>query len=139
MAGNRTFSIIKPDAVAKGYTGKIIDDILQAGFQIKAMKLLRMSKEMAAQFYKVHQGKPFYEDLITYMSSGPCVVMVLEKENAVEDFRQLIGNTDPKKAAEGTIRRKYAESIEANAIHGADSDENAQREIRFFFAEIEEV
>ncbi len=139
MAGNRTFSIIKPDAVAKGYIGKIIDDILQAGFQIKAMKLLRMTKEMAAQFYKVHKGKPFYEDLITYMSSGPCVVMVLEKENAVEDFRQLIGNTDPKKAAEGTIRRKYAESIEANAIHGADSDENAQREIRFFFAEIEEV
>jgi nucleoside-diphosphate kinase len=139
MAGNLTFTIIKPDAVAAGHTGKIIDHILQAGFRVRAMRLLHMTTGMAEGFYAVHRERPFFKDLVSYMSSAPCIPMVLEKANAVADFRTLIGATDPSKAEPGTIRQLYAQSIEANAIHGSDSDENALREARYFFAEIEEV
>lgn len=129
--------MIKPDAVGAGNTGAITKMIEEAGFKIVAMKKTYMSKERAGQFYAVHKERPFYEDLTTYMSSGPIVPMILEKDNAVEDFRKLIGATNPKEAAEGTIRKLFAESIEANAIHGSDSDENATIEGNFFFAEIE--
>ncbi|MCS6904173.1 MAG: nucleoside-diphosphate kinase [Bacteroidia bacterium] len=137
MAGNRTLAIIKPDAVERGFTGKIIDHILTAGFQIKAMKLLRLSSTQAAQFYIVHKERPFYNDLVKFMTSGPVIPMILEKENAVESFRKLIGATDPAKAEEGTIRKLYAQNIEANAIHGSDSDENALIEAAFFFSTLE--
>lgn len=139
MPGNITLAIIKPDSVKNGYVGKIIDRILQAGFRIRAMKLIHLTEKEAAQFYIIHKEKPFYQSLIRFMTSGPCIPMILEKENAVSEFRQLIGATDPTQAAEGTIRKEFATSIEANAIHGSDSDENALREARFFFAEIEEV
>ncbi|UII33404.1 nucleoside-diphosphate kinase [Fulvivirga ulvae] len=137
MAGKRTFTMIKPDAVGAGNTGAITKMIEEAGFKIVAMKKTYMSKERAGQFYAVHKERPFYEDLTNYMSSGPIVPMILEKDNAVEDFRKLIGATNPKEAAEGTIRKLFAESIEANAIHGSDSDENATIEGNFFFAETE--
>lgn len=138
MAGNRTFTMIKPDAVGAGNVGAIIKMIQEAGFSIKAMKMTKMSAERAGQFYEVHKERPFYNDLCEYMSSGAIVPMILEKDNAVEDFRTLIGATNPKEAAEGTIRALFAESIEANAIHGSDSDENAEIEGRFFFAKTEE-
>lgn len=137
MAGNRTFTMIKPDAVSAGNTGAIIKMIEEAGFKIIAMKKTLMSGERAGQFYEVHKERPFYQDLTNYMSLGPIVPMILEKSNAVEDFRKLIGATDPKKAEEGTIRNIFATSIEANAIHGSDSDENAEIEGNFFFAELE--
>lgn len=137
MAGNRTFTMIKPDAVGNKHTGKIIDDILDAGFSIKAMKFLKLSNEQAESFYDIHRERPFFGDLVSYMTSGPIVAAILEKDNAVEDFRKLIGATNPAEAAEGTIRKKYATSIEANAVHGSDSDENAQREGSFFFSEFE--
>ncbi|WP_040496791.1 nucleoside-diphosphate kinase [Fulvivirga imtechensis] len=137
MAGNRTFTMIKPDAVGAGNTGAIIKMIEEAGFKIVAMKKTYMSKERAGQFYAVHKERPFYQDLTNYMSSGPIVPMILEKDNAVEDFRKLIGATNPQDAAEGTIRKLFAKSIEANAIHGSDSDENAEIEGRFFFADVE--
>ncbi|MBL3656968.1 MULTISPECIES: nucleoside-diphosphate kinase [Fulvivirga] len=137
MAGNRTFTMIKPDAVGAGNTGAIIKMIEEAGFKIVAMKKALLTKERAGQFYEVHKERPFYNDLTTYMSSGAIVPMILEKDNAVEDFRKLIGATNPKEAAEGTIRAIFAESIEANAIHGSDSDENAEIEGKFFFAEVE--
>ncbi|MCS7029083.1 MAG: nucleoside-diphosphate kinase [Bacteroidia bacterium] len=139
MATNRTLSIIKPDAVSAGNAGKIIDEILQAGFKIVAMKLVRLSTEQAAKFYEVHKERPFYKDLVNFMSSGPIIPMILEKENAVADFRKLIGATNPAQAEEGTIRKKYATNVERNAIHGSDSDENALIESRFFFASIEEI
>ena len=139
MAGNLTLTILKPDALQNGHTGKIIDHILGAGFRIRAMKLMHLTPAQAGQFYEVHRERPFYNDLVNYMSSGPCVPMVLEKANAVEDFRTTIGATDPAKAAEGTIRKLYAQSIEANAVHGSDSDENALREAAFFFSELERV
>lgn len=129
--------MIKPDAVSAGNTGAIIKMIEEAGFRIVAMKKTYMSQERAGQFYAVHKDRPFYGDLTKYMSSGPIVPMILEKENAVEDFRKLIGATNPKEAAEGTIRQLFAESIEANAIHGSDSDENAELEGNFFFSETE--
>lgn len=129
--------MIKPDAVGAGHIGAITKMIEEAGFTIKAMKLTRMSSERAGQFYAVHKERPFYNDLCAYMSSGDIVPMILEKENAVEDFRTLIGATNPKEAAEGTIRNLFATSIEANAIHGSDSDENAAIEGNFFFSEIE--
>ncbi len=132
-----TLTIIKPDAVGKGYTGKIIDDILQAGFTIRAMKQLRLTPAQARSFYEVHKERPFYNDLVEFMTSGPVVVAILEKENAVEDFRDLIGATNPAEAAEGTIRKKYAESIQNNAVHGSDSAENAAREAGFFFSSLE--
>ncbi len=139
MAGNRTLTIIKPDAVANGYTGKIINHIIEAGFKIIAMKLIHLSEKEAGAFYEVHKERPFYKDLVSFMVSGPCVPMILEKENAVEDFRKLIGATDPQKAEPGTIRNLYAKSIDANAIHGSDSDENAQIESNFFFSRLERV
>lgn len=137
MAGNRTFSMIKPDAVAAGNSGAILKMIEEAGFKILAMKMTKMSKETAGKFYAVHRERSFYEDLCNYMSSGVIIPLILEKENAVADFRTLIGATNPKDAAEGTIRKLFAQSIEANAIHGSDSDENAQIEGNFFFAEVE--
>lgn len=129
--------MIKPDAVANMHTGKIIDDILQGGFSIKAMKFIHLSKEKAEAFYDIHRERPFFADLVSFMTSGPIVAAVLEKDNAVTDFRTLIGATNPAEAAEGTIRNKYAKSIDANAIHGSDSDENAEREASFFFSEFE--
>lgn len=137
MAGKRTFTMIKPDAVAAGNTGAIIKMIEEAGFNIVAMKKTYMSKDRAGQFYAVHKERPFYADLTNYMSSGAIVPMILEKDNAVEDFRKLIGATNPADAAEGTIRKMFAKSIEANAIHGSDSDENAEIEGSFFFSETE--
>ncbi len=130
--------MIKPDAVGAGNTGAIIKMIEEAGFRIIAMKKTHLSKERAGQFYEVHKERPFYNDLTSYMSSGAIIPMILEKDNAVEDFRKLIGATNPKEAAEGTIRALFAESIEANAIHGSDSDENAQIEGSFFFSATEQ-
>jgi nucleoside-diphosphate kinase len=129
--------MIKPDAVGAGNTGAIIKMIEEAGFRIVALKKTMLTPERAGQFYAVHKERPFYGDLVKYMSSGPIVPMILEKANAVEDFRNLIGATDPKKAAPGTIRALFAKSIEANAIHGSDSDENAVIESNFFFSELE--
>ena len=130
---NITFTMIKPDAVANGHTGKIIDQIIEAGFTIRAMKYTKLSEETAGAFYNVHKERPFFGDLVSFMTSGTIVAAVLEKENAVADFRTLIGATDPKKAEEGTIRNRFAESIEANAVHGSYSDENAANEASFFF------
>ncbi|WP_134089760.1 nucleoside-diphosphate kinase [Olivibacter sp. XZL3] len=138
MATNRTFTMIKPDAVGNGYIGAILNDIIQAGFKIVAMKYTQLTSETAGAFYAVHKERPFYKDLVGFMSSGPIVAAILEKENAVEDFRALIGATDPSKAEEGTIRNKYAKSIEANAVHGSDSDENAAIEGSFFFSALEQ-
>jgi len=137
MATNKTFTMIKPDAVEAGNIGAITKMIEEAGFTIKAMKLTKLSSERAGEFYEVHKERPFYNDLCAYMSSGAIVPMILEKDNAVEDFRTLIGATNPQDAAEGTIRNLFAKSIEANAIHGSDSDENAAIEGSFFFAGIE--
>lgn len=137
MAGNRTFTMIKPDAVAANNTGAITRMIEEAGFRIVAMKKTHLTKERAGQFYEIHKARPFYDDLCTYMSSGPIVPMILEKANAVEDFRKLIGATDPKKAEKGTIRNLFAKSIEANAVHGSDSDANADIEGNFFFSGLE--
>lgn len=134
MATNRTFTMLKPDAIENGYTGKIIDMIIQAGFEIKAMKLTRLTTEQAQKFYEVHSERPFYGELVEYMTSGPVVAAILEKDNAVADFRALIGATDPSEAAEGTIRKYYAESKGRNAVHGSDSDENAEIEGEFHFS-----
>jgi nucleoside-diphosphate kinase len=133
MAGNRTFTMIKPDAVESNNIGNITQMIADAGFKIKAMKLTQLSKVQAEKFYAVHNERPFYGELVDYMTSGPIVAAVLEKENAVIDFRNLIGSTDPNEAEEGTIRKKYAESKGRNAVHGSDSDENAQIEADFHF------
>ncbi len=137
MATNRTFTMIKPDAVANGHIGAILNDIIAGGFKIVAMKYVHLTDVSAGNFYAVHKERPFYGDLVSFMTSGPIVAAILEKDNAVEDFRTLIGATDPKKADEGTIRNKYAESIEANAVHGSDSDENAEIEGNFFFSQFE--
>jgi nucleoside-diphosphate kinase len=137
MAGNRTFTMLKPDAVGANNTGAITKMIEEAGFRIVAMKKTQLTEERAGQFYAVHKERPFYKDLCTYMSSGPIVPMILEKANAVEDFRKLIGATDPKKAEVGTVRNLFAKSIEANAIHGSDSDVNAEIEGSFFFSGLE--
>ncbi len=138
MATNRTFTMIKPDAVSAGNTGAITKMIEEAGFKIVSMKKTKLSAEQAGQFYAIHKERPFYKDLCAYMSSGAIVPMILEKANAVEDFRKLIGATDPKKAEVGTIRNLFATSIEANAIHGSDSDENAAIEGSFFFTQFEQ-
>ncbi|MEM6359291.1 MAG: nucleoside-diphosphate kinase [Bacteroidota bacterium] len=138
MAEKRTFTMIKPDAVNAGNTGAITKMIEEAGFKIIAMKKTQLTKQRAGQFYEVHKDRPFYNDLTSYMSSGPIIPMILEKDDAVADFRKLIGATNPKEAAEGTIRALFAESIEANAIHGSDSDENAEIEGNFFFSETEQ-
>jgi len=137
MAGKLTFTMIKPDAVAAGNTGAITKMIEESGFKIISMKKTMLSKERAGEFYEIHRERPFYKDLCNYMSSGPIIPMILEKDNAVEDFRKLIGATNPKEAAAGTIRNLFAKSIEANAIHGSDSDQNAQIEGNFFFSGIE--
>ncbi len=137
MATNRTFTMIKPDATSNNYIGPILAKINEAGFRIVAMKLTRLSRVNAGKFYEIHKERPFYNDLVEYMSSGTIVAAILEKENAVEDFRKLIGATDPAKAEKGTIRNLYAKSIEANAVHGSDSDENARIEGDFFFSGLE--
>lgn len=137
MATNRTFTMIKPDAVANGYIGAILNDIIAGGFKIVAMKYIQLTTESAGNFYAIHKERPFYKDLVNFMTSGPIVAVILEKDNAVEDFRTLIGATDPTKAEAGTIRNKYAQSIEANAVHGSDSDENAEIEGNFFFSQFE--
>ncbi len=138
MTTNRTFSMIKPDAVQAGNIGAILAMIEKAGFRIVAMRMTKLSKARAGQFYEVHKERPFYDDLCTYMSSGHIVALILEKENAVADFRKLIGATDPTKAEEGTIRKMFAKSIEANAVHGSDSDENAAIEGSFFFSKMQQ-
>ena len=137
MAGNRTFTMIKPDAVKNGHTGAILAQINKAGFRIVAMKKTQLTVSKAGAFYEVHKERPFYQELVDFMSSGPIVAAILEKENAVEDFRTLIGATNPAEAEAGTIRALYATSIGENAVHGADSDENAHREGNFHFAETE--
>lgn len=134
---NRTFTMIKPDAVAAGNIGNILQMINNAGFNIVAMKYTKLSTEQAGQFYAVHSARPFYGELTEFMSSGPIVAAILEKDNAVEDFRKLIGATNPAEAAEGTIRKMYAKSIGENAVHGSDSDENAKIEGDFFFSGLE--
>lgn len=137
MSGNITFTMIKPDAVRKNAIGGILEMMNAAGFRIIAMKYTKLTKEMAGAFYAVHKERPFYGELVEFMSSGPIVAAILEKENAVEDFRKLIGATDPSKADEGTIRKKYASSIGENAVHGSDSDENAIIESDFHFSKVE--
>jgi len=134
MATNRTFTMIKPDAVQNGHMGNIINDILEAGFSIRAMKYTKLSTDQAKEFYAVHAERPFYGELVEYMTSGTIVAAILEKENAVQSFRDLIGSTDPAEAAEGTIRKNYAESKAKNAVHGSDSDENAAIEGAFHFS-----
>ncbi len=135
---NRTFTMIKPDATQKGSTGGILEMINTAGFRIVAMKMTHLSKEKAGQFYEVHKERPFYAELVEFMSRGPITAAILEKENAVEDFRKLIGATNPADAEDGTIRKKYATSIGENAVHGSDSDENAKIEGDFFFSRLEQ-
>lgn len=129
--------MIKPDAFSKGHTGAILDQITKAGFKILAMKLMQLTAEKAGAFYAVHKERPFYGELVQFMSSGPIVAAILEKDNAVADFRKLIGATDPSKAEEGTIRKRFASSVGENAIHGSDSDENAKIEGDFFFSSLE--
>ncbi len=135
----RTLAILKPDCIEKKVQGKVIQQILDAGFEIKAMRLIQLTKETAQKFYAVHKERPFYNDLVEYMTSGPVLPMCLEKENAVADFRKLIGATNPANADEGTIRKMYAESVEKNIVHGSDSPENAQIEIAFFFKDADIV
>jgi nucleoside-diphosphate kinase len=133
MNGDYTFSIIKPNAVRTGKSGPILAMINEAGFEISAMKMVRMTRDQAESFYEVHKGKSFFEGLIEFMISGPVFVMILRHENAVDEFRKLIGATDPNNAEQGTIRKTFAVSVQMNAVHGSDSDENAQREANFFF------
>ena len=133
MSGNITFTIIKPDAVSKNYTEAIFEKIEKAGFEVLKRKDVCLTKELAENFYEIHKGQPFFAGLVEFMTSGPIVVAALKKGNAVADFRATIGKTNPLEAAEGTIRKVYGEMVSRNAIHGSDSDENAQREIRFFF------
>src|SRR5690349_16334772 len=135
---NRTLTMIKPDAMKRGYAGGILDMILKSGFRIVALKQTKLSEEKAGEFYAVHKARPFYGELVEFMSSGPIIAAILEKDNAVADFRKLIGATDPAKAEEGTIRKLYANSVGENAIHGSDSDENAAIEGNFFFSGLEQ-
>ena len=137
MATNRTFTMVKPDAVAEGHSGAILKIIEEAGFRIVALKMVKLTKERAGQFYAVHKERPFYDSLCNYMSSGHIIAAILEKENAIADFRKLIGATNPADADEGTIRKMYAKSMESNAVHGSDSDENAEIEGNFYFSEME--
>jgi nucleoside-diphosphate kinase len=137
MYNDFTFSIIKPDAIRTGKTGPILAMINEAGFEIAAMRMVKMTLPQAESFYSVHKGKPFFDGLIEFMTSGPVVVMILKHENAVDQFRKLIGATDPAKAEPGTIRRTFAVSVQMNAVHGSDSPENAIREANFFFSGIE--
>ena len=137
MAGNITFTMIKPDAVEANNIGPILAKINQSGFRIVAMKYMKLSAETAGKFYEVHKERPFYGELVEFMSRGPIVAAILEKDNAVEDFRKLIGATNPAQAEEGTIRKRFAKSIGENAVHGSDSDENAEIEGNFFFSQLE--
>ncbi len=137
MSGRITFSIIKPNAIRTGKTGPILGMINEGGFEISAIKMVQMTIQQAESFYEVHTGKPFFQELVEFMTSGPVVVMILKHDNAVEEFRKLIGATDPNKAEQGTIRRTFAVSVKMNAVHGSDSDENAIREANFFFSDIE--
>ena len=131
---NRSLAILKPDCIRKKLVGKVITQIQEAGFNIRGMKMVKLTQDAAKGFYEIHKERPFFNDLIAYMTSGPCVPIVLEKENAVEEFRKLIGATDPVKAAEGTIRKLYADNIQENIVHGSDSNENAMKEISHFFS-----
>jgi len=133
--GNKTFAIIKPDAVKAGNTGKIYDRILQAGFNVLSAQLLKMSEVQAKGFYAVHRERPFFGDLVKFMTSGPCMVLALQKDNAVESWRKTIGATNPEDADENTIRRDFATNVQENSVHGSDSDENAEKEIAFFFSD----
>ncbi|GDX41677.1 MAG: nucleoside-diphosphate kinase [Bacteroidetes bacterium] len=135
---NRTFTMIKPDAFRKGHSGAILDRIIKEGFSIKAMKMLHLSKDKAGEFYAIHRERPFYGELVEFMSSGPIIAAILEKDNAVESFRKLIGATNPAAAEEGTIRKLFASSVGENAIHGSDSDANAAIEAAFFFSGLEQ-
>ena len=135
--GNRTFAMIKPDAINNGYSGKILDRIINAKFKILGIKMIRMTKKQAEGFYSIHSEKPFFEDLTSFMSSGKTFVLALEKENAVESWRNTIGESNPEEAEKGTIRKEFASSLSENAVHGADSDKNALIEIGFFFSEAE--
>jgi nucleoside-diphosphate kinase len=137
MNGDFTFSIIKPNAIRTGKTGPILSMINEGGFMISALKMIHLTLQQAEAFYGIHKGKPFYEGLVEFMISGPVIVMVIRHENAVEEFRKLMGATDPEKAEQGTIRKTFGVSVKMNAIHGSDSDENAVREANFFFPEIE--
>ena len=137
MQNNLTFGIIKPNAVRTGKIGPILAMINEAGFEISALKMVKMTREQAESFYDIHAGKSFFNDLVEFMTSGPVIVMILKHENAVEAYRKLIGATDPAKAEPGTIRKLYAVSVQMNAVHGSDSDENARREAGFFFSETE--
>lgn len=139
MAVERTLAILKPDCVRKELIGEVIKRIQEAGFNIRAMKMTRLTQDTAGGFYAVHKGKPFYDELCDFMSSGPCVPIILEKENAIEDFRTLIGATNPGEADEGTIRSDYADSIGENIVHGSDSVENGKLEAAYFFPESEVV
>ena len=136
---NRSFTMIKPDAFANGHSGAILDIILKAGFKLIALKMIHLSAEKAGEFYAIHRQRPFYGELVEFMSRGPIIAAILEKDNAVSDFRKLIGATDPSKADKDTIRQLYAESIGENAIHGSDSDENARIECDFFFSNLERI
>ncbi|HBB58279.1 MAG: nucleoside-diphosphate kinase [Chitinophagales bacterium] len=135
---NRTFTMIKPDAFRNGHSGAILDRIIKEGFKIKALKMIKLSAEKAGEFYAVHKERPFYAELVTFMSSGPIIAAILEKDNAVESFRTLIGATNPAQAAEGTIRKQFATSVGENAVHGSDSNENAAIEGAFFFSGLEQ-
>jgi nucleoside-diphosphate kinase len=137
MSGNRTFTMIKPDAMADGHAGAILDQIIKAGFKIVSLKQVKLSAEKAGEFYAIHKERPFFGELVDFMSSGPIVAAILEKDNAVADFRTLIGATNPANAAEGTIRKRFARSVGENAVHGSDSDENAAIEGNFFFSAFE--
>ena len=139
IMSNRTFTMIKPDAFSKGHSGAIIDKILKSGFHVIALKLTRLTPEKAGEFYAVHKARPFYGELVEFMSSGPIIAAILEKDNAVADFRKLIGATDPAKADEGTIRKLFAASVGENAVHGSDSDDNARIEGDFFFNAFERI
>ncbi len=139
MAVERTLAILKPDCVRKRLIGEVLMRIQKAGFKVLGIKMVRLTKETAGAFYAVHKGRPFYDGLVEFMSSGPCVPIALEKENAVADFRALIGATDPKEAAEGTIRKLYADNKGENIVHGSDSPENGKLEVAFFFSERELV
>ena len=139
IMSNRTFTMVKPDAFSKGHSGAIIDKIIKSGYRIVALKLTQLSAAKAGEFYAVHKERPFYGELVDFMSSGPIIAAILEKDNAVADFRKLIGATDPAKAEEGTIRKLFASSVGENAVHGSDSDENAAIEGSFFFSGLEKI
>ncbi len=139
MQGNTTFTMIKPDAVSAGKSGLILDQIIRNGFEIKAMRLVQMSRLQAEAFYAVHRERPFYNDLVEFMTSGPVIAAILEKENAVSSYRELIGATNPANAAEGTIRKMFATSVQFNAVHGSDADDTALQECSFFFNQFERV